>query len=137
MKKSINLFLICMLAICASSFLSCSKSSKLEGYWYLTKWSKSDKVPNENEYAVAHFGSDGKCEFIVNDDGYGKGLSFDYKVSDNIITCTKGGNSDQLIIEELTDNNLIISGPNGEGTLKKITEKEYEEMFKGIEISYQ
>lgn len=137
MNKCVKLFLICMLAISAISTVSCGKSSKLEGYWYLTKWSKTDKVPNESEYAVVHFSKDGKCEFILNDDGYGKGLSFDYKASDNIITCSKGGDSYNLMIEELTDDKLVINGPNGEGTLKKITEKDYNELFKRITVDFQ
>lgn len=137
MKKFFKFFLICILAISAFSMVSCGKDSKLEGYWYLTKWSKSDKVPNDTEYVVVNFDKDGKCEFIVNDDGYGKGLSFDYEASDNIIKFSKGGDSYNLIIEELTDDKLVVSGPNGEGTLKKITEKDYDELFKGITVDFQ
>lgn len=137
MNKSIKLFLMCMLAISVVAIVSCGKSSTLEGYWYLTKWSKSDKVPNESEYVVVHFGNDGKGEFICNDDGFGKGISFDYKATDNIITCTKDGDSFQMMIEELTADKLVVNGPNGVGTLKKITEKDYNELFKDIDVSFQ
>lgn len=108
--------------------------SKLEGYWYLTKWSES----TDTDGIIAHFGNNGKVEFICDDDGYVKGLSFNYTVKDNVVICSneyyRYGN---IVIEELTDDILILNGPNGVGKLKKITKRRYDELFKGVEIDFQ